>query len=127
MMEPRILGSMPPEGSDIWWHAREKTYANFDPWSDDDYTGSHMVIELIPYIVVKYTPKGVRLQDFMGYSFFVLGSAIRQHAVPTRELALLDLVKRKEKHIQICEYRLRDAKKALDKTHYALNSERLKK
>lgn len=120
------IGMSPPEGADVWWHAREKTYANFDPWSDGDYTGSHMVIELIPYIVTKYTPKGVRLSGPFGNNFFVLGSAIRQHAVPTKELALLDLVHRKEKHIRMLEYRIEDAKSALEKTQHAINHERHK-
>ena len=118
------IGPKPPEGSDVWWFARDKRYANYDPWAEfEQPSGSHVVIELFPYIVVKYTPRGVRLRGWLGEEFFVLGDAIRQKAVPTKELALQDLVKRKEKHVRMSEIRLNDAKACLEMAKSALSYE----
>lgn len=115
------IGPTPPEGSDVWWFARDKRYANYDPFAEfEQPSGSHVVIELFPYIVVKYTPKGVRLQGWLGEEVFVLGNAIRQRAAPTKELALRDLIKRKEKHVRMAEMRLNDAKCCLEMASRAL-------
>lgn len=111
---PKVLGPEPPPGSDVWWRADEKWYANYDPWAEfEQPSGSHMVLELRRFIVVKYTPKGVWLQDWLGEKFFQLGNAIRQKAVPTQALALRDLVKRKERHLQIMTARTEAVRHAL--------------
>lgn len=120
----RQVGPNPPEGSDVWWRADDKRYANYDPWAEfEQPSGSHLVIEFTPFQVVKYTPKGVRLRDWIGYEFFVLGDAIRQKAVPTKALALQDLVRRKEKHAEMAQRRADIAKQHLDAAIKALEAE----
>lgn len=116
------VGPNPPEGSDVWWFARDRRYADYDPFAEyEQPSGSHVVIELIPYIVDKATPKGVWLKGWLGDRFFVLGNATRQRAVPTKELALLDLIKRKEKHVRMAQGRLNDAKQSLEMAKSALS------
>ena len=105
---------------EIWWRADDKRYANWDPWSDNDYTGSHLKIELTPVNVLRHTPKGVILEDYG----FQRGNAIRQNAVPTKELALMDLVARKKRHVQGAAYRLTEAKEHLEGAESALHHER---
>ena len=106
----RMRGRKPPEGAEIWWRADDMRYANYDQWAEcDQPSGSHLALELTPYIVVKHTPKGVRLRGWLGDEFFVLGSAIRQKAVPTIELAIQDLIARKKRHVQGAQARLRQA------------------
>ena len=118
----RQSGPNPPDGSDVWWRADDRIYANFDPFAEDDQPqGTHVVIEFTPFIVEKYTPKGVWLRSFLGNRFFQIGNAIRQTAVPTKELALQDLVKRKEKHVKMSEKRLAMAKRSLDMATYLLS------
>lgn len=118
------VGPTPPEGSDVWWFAQDRRYANYDPFAEfEQPSGSHLVIELTPYIVDRVTPKGVWLRGWLGNRFFVLGSAIRQRAVPTKELALMDLIKRKEKHVKMSEIRLENAKACLEMAKGALRYE----
>ena len=72
---------------EVWWRAEDKRYANWDPWAEfEQPSGSHLKIDVIPYIVDRHTPKGV----FLETGDFVLGKANKQFAVPTKELALLD-------------------------------------
>ena len=125
MLRAKVRGDAPPESFDVWWRADDKRYANYDPWAEfEQMSGSHLSIELTPYIVVKYTPKGVRLQDFMGGQYLVLGKSIRQQAVPTKELALRDLVFRKEKHVRMSELRAEEARQHLKAAERCLKTER---
>lgn len=124
-MTPRIIGPIPPPGSDVWWRASAKTYTNYDPFAEfEQPSGSHIVIELQPFEVVKYTPKGVWLRGWLGERFFQLGNAIRQRAVPTKEAALQDLVKRKERHLSIMQARTESVRQALIKAENAHDKER---
>lgn len=101
-------GPKTPDDADVWWRAEDRRYANYDPW--DDYTsGSYLAIELTPFIVDRYTPKGVWLRCSLGSTRFVLGKAVRQFAVPTKNLALADLVKRKERHVLCAKARWQEA------------------
>lgn len=103
-----------PENCEVWYRADDKRYANYDPYSDVEPSGSHLVIEITPYKVLKHTPKGVLLQNWMGQNIQVLGTAIKQEAVPTIELALQDLVRRKEKHVKMEEIRTARARQHLE-------------
>lgn len=112
----RIKGPYPSFECEVWWRAEVNRYANYDPFEEfEQGGGSHLQLELIPYQVVRTTPKGVVLRGFMGPEFFQLGNAIRQTAVPTIQLALTDLLFRKEKHVRMAKARLKDAE-----TQYAL-------
>ena len=110
----RVNEPMPPEGSEVWWRAEDRVYANFDPWNDGDYCGSYSVVELTPYKVTKATPKGVWVRAWLGHEQFVLGTAGKQLAVPTQELALADLVRRKEVHASFARARADRAQKHLE-------------
>jgi hypothetical protein len=112
---------------DVWWRADDRRYANYDPWAEwEQPEGSHLRIELRSYLVVGYTPKGVWLSDAFGGRIFVLGTAIRQTAVPTKELALQDLVARKVRHVQGCQARLAQAREHLEAAQKELQDLRRK-
>lgn len=120
-MRARIVGSLPPEGSEVWWRADDKRYANYDPWAEyEQPSGSHLMIELTPYIVTRHTPKGVFVRPFFGGEQFVRGPAKKQLAVPTKALALQDLVRRKERHVAGAEARAAQAREHLEAAKKAL-------
>ena len=103
-----------PEGADVWWRAEDKRYANYDPWAEFERpSGSHLQMNLTPYVVDRHTPKGVWLRGSLGARFFVRGNAIRQHAVPTRALAIRDLIARKKVHVRCAASRLAEAEEHL--------------
>lgn len=75
---------------DIWWRA------TIDVWG----RGMDTVF-LEPFPVISVTPRGVWL-DCDGRKKFVRGNGIKQWAVPTVELAVLDLMRRlevRERHL----------------------------
>lgn len=116
-----FIGPKPPENSDVWYRADDKRYANYDPWAEfEQPSGSHCKIEITRYIVIRTTPKCVFIQDWLGHEYKVLGKAIRQHAVPTIELAIKDLIERKKKHVKMSEYRLKEAKEHLNLSEICL-------
>ena len=107
-------GKHPPEGADVWWRAEDRRYPNYDPWAEfEQPSGSHLELTLTPYVVDRYTPKGVWLRDGIS-GVFVLGTATKQFAVPTRELAIRDLVARKKRHVYGCRARLMLAEEHLE-------------
>ena len=108
-------GKRPPEDTDVWWRAEHRRYANYDPWAEfEQPSGSHLQLTLTPYVVDSYTPKGVWLRGIFGGRTFVLGTATKQFAVPTRELAIRDLVARKQRHVSGCRARLKQAEEHLE-------------
>ena len=121
----KIRGPLPPEGADVWWRADDRRYANYDPLAEfEQPSGSHLVIELTPFELVRHTPKGVWVRGWFGQESFVLGKAIRQLCVPTKELALRDLIARKEKHAKMAQIRADIAKSHLEAAHRALNNQK---
>jgi hypothetical protein len=119
-------GKPPPEGSDVWWRAEDLRYANYDPWAEfEQPSGSHLQLTMTPYIVDSYTPRGVWLRGILGDRTFVLGTATKQHAVPTRELAIRDLIARKKRHVDGCKARLARAEEHLDAAQKWLELEAL--
>ncbi len=118
-------GKRPPEGSDVWWRAEDRRYANYDPWAEfEQPSGSHLQLELRAYVVDSYTPKGVWLRNIFGGRTFVLGTATKQHAVPTRELAIRDLIARKKRHVDECRARLARAEEHLEAAEKWLEKEK---
>lgn len=108
---------------DLWWRAEDKRYANYDPWAEfEQPDGSHLKIELRSYEVLRHTPKGVFLSVglFDRQEEFVRGKAHKQFAVPTKELALRDLIIRKQHHVRGCKARLNQAVEHLDGAERAL-------
>lgn len=96
---------------DVWYRADVRWYSVADEWGDHSYSTCHVYIT--EFDVVRTTPKGVWLRGFMTGEFFVLGTAIRQRAVPTKTLALQDLVAREERHVYGCKARLHRAEQGL--------------
>lgn len=122
--KPKV-GTLPDGDCEVWWRADDRRYANYDPFEEfEQPSGSHLVIHLTPFAVLKHTPKGVWVRQQFGSPQFVLGKAIRQICVPTKELALQDLVRRKERHVQGCEYRLAEAKEHLKAAKYLYEKEK---
>lgn len=120
----RQAGPKLPEGVEIWWRADDKRYANYDPFAEfEQPSGSHLVLELTPYIVVRHTPKGVWLRSYFGGEVFVRGSALRQRAVPTKELAIRDLIARRKRHVKGCQARLHRAEAHLEAAEKWLEKE----
>lgn len=95
----------------FWYRCEVRHFSVADEYGDHAYTSTSVV--WTTYLVVKDTPKGVWLSAGFG-RVFVLGTALRQHACPTRELALADAIARKERHIGGCKARLRAAEDDLD-------------
>lgn len=109
----------------FWYRAEVRHYSVSDEWGDHSHTSTE--IYWTKYAVVKATPKGVwlrsvswgetntekyqdgRSRDFHMEPQFVLGTARRQLACPTKELALEDCRQRKLAHVRGCEARLRGA------------------
>ena len=119
-----LSGVLPSFDCELWWRADIKRYANYRPYDEfeSEACGSHLRLEVTPYAVVRSTPKGVILKGWMSGEFFQLGNAIRQQAVPTIELALIDLKFRKTKHVRMALSRLNDAKDQLAMTERALTN-----
>lgn len=97
-----------------WWRAEDRRYADYDPWAEfEQPTSSHLAVEIRCYPVVRHTPRGVWLDCGFGGKRFVRGDAVKQFAVPTRELALADLIARKKRHVAGAQARLRRAEEHL--------------
>ena len=119
-----VRGPKPPEGSDVWWRADDRRYAAYDPWAEfEQPSGSHLQLELTPYVADHYTPKGVWLRCWLGSRHFVLGKAIKQLAVPTKALAIRDLIARKKSHVAGAAARLAQAEEHLHAAEQWLRSE----
>jgi len=111
----QIRESVPPtDDGEYWWRAEDVRYANYDPFEEYEQSGSHLVIRIRCVEVVKHTPKGVMVRDLhTGDKRFILGTSVKQYAVPTKELAIRDLVERKKVHVAAARARLTRAKEHL--------------
>lgn len=99
---------------EYWWRAEDRRYANYDPWEEyEQPSGSHLKIEIHRYEVLRHTPKGVWLHIGFGSKCFVRGTDIKQFAVPTKELALQDLIARKKRHVSCARARFHRAEEHL--------------
>lgn len=96
-----------------WWRAEDKRYAVWDEW-DDGLFGSTLKIELRSFLITRYTPKGVFLINFLGDEVFVRGKAGKQYAVPTKTLAVKDLIARKKLQVHFSKLRLNRAQEHLE-------------
>jgi 2-succinyl-5-enolpyruvyl-6-hydroxy-3-cyclohexene-1-carboxylate synthase len=99
---------------EVWYRAEDKRYADYDPWAEyEQPTSSHAAIVMHEYDVLSVTPRGVVVRGDTGERRFIHGCSIKQLAVPTKELALADLIARKRRQIFIYEARIRNAKQAI--------------
>lgn len=108
---------------DLWYSARVRTQATWDEWGEC-VTGYYQIVDISTYVVVRYTPKGVWLRGFCTGEFFVLGTAIRQRAVPTKELALRDAFFKATRLVEGCTARLRRAEAERDYAYRMWDIER---
>lgn len=100
---------------ELWWRAEDKRYADYDPWAEwEQPSSSHLKIIFRSFTVIKHTPQGVWLREFWEPPRFVLGTSIKQFAVPTKELALQDLIQRKLCHVAGARARLAHAEEHLE-------------
>lgn len=105
------------QDNDMWWRCVVDRSAH---WDDDYDTTSHYTyhVRWVSYRVLRTTPKGAWVYGTRtGGLHFVLGTAVKQLCVPTRELAMRDAVKRAERHIAGCRHRLAIAERTLSKLH----------
>jgi hypothetical protein len=79
----------------------------------DEPNASNISVRCESLLVEKHTPMGVRLR-YPPKGKFVLNNAVKQFASPTKERALVCFIARKRKQIEILQYRLDEAKAALD-------------
>lgn len=105
----------------FWYRAEIRHYSVADEWGDHSHTTTQ--IEWTKFCVIRETPKGVQLKmvpwsetwpdKWLGSSAepwcFVLGTATKQYALPTKELALEDCRQRKLAHVRGCKARLKRA------------------
>ena len=110
------VGVVKMDEQEIWYRCELKHYStcHLTEYGTEVY-GSSSKIEYTEYHVKKHTPKGVRLEVCFGNDRFVLGTSVRQLAVPTKELALNDAVERKRKHVYFSKNRLSSAENDLSK------------
>ena len=108
---------------ELWWRAEDKRYADYDEWAEfEQPNSSHLRIIFRSFAVIKHTPQGVWIREFWERPRFVLGTSIKQFAVPTKELAMQDLIQRKLCHVAGCEARLSRAKEHLEGARRALTN-----
>ncbi len=98
-----------------WYRTEVRMVCCADPWEEDIYY-SRPELYTTKYKVLSTTPKGVWVQGFMQPKTFVLGTAMKQFAVPTVELAAKDCIARKKVQISINEARIRGMKSELSHT-----------
>ena len=92
---------------DLWYRCEVRHYSIADEWGDHEYTNTQVV--WTTYEVARYTNKGVWLYTAFSGEQFVLGTAKKQLACPTKETALADAIARKKRHIAGCQARLSSA------------------
>lgn len=80
-----------------------------DAWS----TRTYMDVELRKYRIIKHTSKGVWIRCGPNKKKFVLSSARKRYAWPTRREALISFKARKRRQIEILHAQLDRAKEAL--------------
>jgi len=70
-----------------------KTCANTDQF--DEYCGSNIHVYFQKFEIVKWTPQGIWIKQFMGQPKFVLLTAFKKFASPSKQEAIDELVRRK--------------------------------
>lgn len=73
----------------------------------------YITVYLLEYQIVKETPRGIWIEEYIGKKRFVNLSARKKFACVSKEDALISFRKRKERQIRILENQLRFAKEAL--------------
>ena len=103
---------------DVWFRYDDVSYAPPVDEYGDCYGPSTLKVELTEFVVVKVTPKGVKLAhkmgDFaLGEDRFVAHHWRKRFAAPTKEAARESFVARKDRQARIYEARAATARKAI--------------
>lgn len=103
----------PHKVGDTWYRYEDVRYATMsDEWGES--TGSYTVINMYEYTVRKVTPKGVWIsQGTVDNPRFVLLSATKRYAAPTKAEALESLIARRMRQCVILEHQLNRAKETI--------------
>lgn len=80
---------------------------------DNPYPGHTVTIGVLRFPVIRYTPKGVWLETFNG-NRFVLLTAYKKFACPTKEEALQSFISRKNREYTLYRNRMEDIERALE-------------
>lgn len=114
MLPNATPSALSPSVGDTWYRYEDRTYAA--PLDEYENPVGQPRTELVLYdlTVLRVTPKGVWLSLWPGATpRFVLDSARKRYAAPTKELALEGYLARKRSHVRILEAQLRRAQNAL--------------
>lgn len=106
MTHPQLFqppGSTHPENSEVWYRVTTRFATSADEWDNVSVNGPYFYVEKLR--VLRHTPKGVWLAG----NIFVRGKAVRQYAVPTLKLAILDEIARRDREISANYARARRA------------------
>lgn len=112
----------PRQGPCLHWYRYGETHysAGCDEWGDPLPYRGRSVIQLHAFEVLRYTPKGVVLDDGSMNGRFICHNWTKQWAAPTPELARESFIARKKRQVGILSSRLRDAREA----HLFVSSDR---
>lgn len=101
-----------PEVGDTWYRYEDRRHAVVNEF--DDVVGTYVKVYLTTLTVTKVTPKGVWVSlGQICAPRFVLLSANKRYAAPTKEEALASLKARKARQISILEGQLGHARDAV--------------
>jgi len=121
---------------EVLFRIKEVLYClGFDQF-DDPLPGYRLELQMWEYPIIKRTEKGAWISLNPWFTFddshfqcgkrFVLLTAKKKYACPTKQEALESFIARKHRQIEIYEARLEQAKKALEKAKSITNVEDLK-
>lgn len=100
-----------PKVGDTWYRYEDRLYGSANEF--DEVTHTYVKLQLTEFVVTKVTPKGVWVSAFgCCIPRFVLLSANKRHALPTKEDALESLMARKARQIRILESQMKHAREA---------------
>lgn len=102
-----------PRVGDTWYRYEDVRYAPMVDEFENPTGPGRSVIKMRSYKVEKITPKGVWVNLGGGYLRFILASAKKRYACPTKEEALASFIARKECQVSILFHQLETAKHCL--------------
>lgn len=101
------------EPREVYYRYEDFQMSHLNEWGEPCGGASHE-IKLREFDVIKHTPKGVWIYVGWGKRF-VLASATKQFACPTKEAAMVSFIARKRRQKGIYEARLHHIKMVLEK------------
>lgn len=108
---------------EIWYRYEDRLYSAGVDEFDNPLGPAQLRVVLNQFFVDRHTPKGVWLTMGLGDKRFVLHSARKKFAHPTKEDALRGFIARKERQASIYGARVDRAKRAIRQAEWLLASE----